>query len=106
LYEPVKQAYLNVFSSPDAAQTYRNQRAEDNRLYLRGLLGRAPTPQDAKFQLNNDPWRMLGQQLPLATFGLPYLSSAALPEAAMSIGLTNNVYDALGALARKSGLTE
>ena len=106
LGEPFKQAYLNLLSSPDAAAAYRRQRAEEEQLYMRGLLGRAPTPQDMKFKMNSDPWRMVGQQLPLAPLLLRGLSGMAVPEAMMSMGLTNNVYDALGALAKKSGLTE
>jgi hypothetical protein len=107
VYQPVNQAYLNLLSSPAAAAAYRQQRAQDEQLYMRGLLGRAPTPQDMKFKMNMDPWRMAGQGLPTAPLlALAPEAAALTPEALASWGLTGSAYEALERLARKSGLTE
>jgi hypothetical protein len=43
MWEPIKQTYLD-WVDPSRAQTYRRQRAEDERLYQRGLLSANPHP--------------------------------------------------------------
>jgi hypothetical protein len=106
--DPIQQMWLNVGTplQQQQAAAFRRQRAQDEQLYMRGLLGRVPTPEDMKFKMNSDPWRMAGQGLPTALLALAPAAAALTPEALASWMLTGSAYEALDRLARKSGLTE
>ena len=83
----------------------------DERLYQRGLLAANPLPPDAPEFAHTDPWRLFGRGMVGAPFLLPGLTGmtaagAALPEIAMSMGATSDVYDALDALRKRLGLFE
>lgn len=108
-WEPLKQTYLN-YTDPVQAQAYLAQRAENERLYQRGLLAANPnagtlatTPGGAPIQVApSDFWRMIGRTAPGGAV-TPWLPATAA-EATMSAGLTASVWDAIQAAQRKFGL--
>ncbi len=107
-WEPLKQTYLN-FTDPVQAQAYMAQRAENERLYQRGLLAANPGAGTLATTASGDSipappsdfWRMLGRQAP-ADVVAPWIPTTG-PEALMSAGLTGSVMDAIQAARRKFG---
>jgi len=112
LWEPVKQSYLNA-TDPAQAASYQQQRAENERLYQRGLLAGDPTmnqPQQIGRQPNGQPltvapmptdlWRMLGRTTPLAFLG----GTVAAPEVAMSVMGSAGIYNALTQAQHRFGV--
>jgi hypothetical protein len=101
-WEPVKQAYLNA-TDPTQAQAYRQQRAEDERLYQRGLQWTNPQP--GYVPERDDVWRGQAHQLPLllGSFFAPPMSLAQL-----AVGANGNqaLLDALNAVRRRYGIGE
>src|SRR5439155_10645168 len=87
-WEPVKQTYLNI-SDPTQAQAYRQQRAEDERLYQRGLL--SANPQPGFNPIRDDLWRSQGQMAIATPLLLSGLGAMSLPSSLLSYGLTQNL---------------
>ncbi len=131
MYEPAVQAWLNM-TDPQRAAAYRALRAENERLYQRGLLttvqqsqpsapeqwlspfaGRPNPypwmpPRQSKDQGTAPPpdfWREGGRWLAAAPVlaALPASAISMTPEALGSWALTSNAYSALGGLGRKLG---
>jgi hypothetical protein len=102
LWEPVKQAYLDA-TDPAQAQAYRQQRAEDERLYQRGLRWANPDPNYVPSR--DDFWRSQAHQIPLLLGGM-IAPAMSLPEMGVSAMATQNVYDGLNALRRQLGIGE
>lgn len=102
LWEPVKQAYLSA-TDPAQAQAYRQQRAEDERLYRRGLLWANPQP--GYVPERDDFWRGQAHQLPLVLGGL-MAPAMSLPQLTIGAMGTQNLYDALNAARRRLGIGE
>ncbi len=98
LWEPVKQGYLN-FANPEEANAYRERRAEDERLYHTGLLGRAPRPGE---RVPVDMARLHGRVLPL----VPLLPRGLTAEALGSQMLSFNALDTLNEVRKRLGLGE
>jgi hypothetical protein len=102
LWEPVKQTYLNA-TDPAQAQAYRQQRAEDERLYQRGMQWADPQP--GYVPSRDDVWRMQAHQLPMLLGGI-IGPSMALPQSLISYGGSQDLYDALNALRQQIGIGE
>ena len=102
LWEPVKQGYLNA-TDPAQAQTYRQQRAEDERLYARGLL--SANPQPGFNPARDDVWRQNGQTAPLL-IGSAIGPAMTLPQTALSYMTTQNLYEALNIARKRFGIGE
>jgi hypothetical protein len=118
VWEPMKQSYLNV-ADPTAANAYKQQRTEDERLYERGLLAGNPEaaqPTQVATMPNGEPlrmeppslldtdmWRMVGRTSPL---GLATMFAPAMPAAEIVLGMsmTAKLYESLEALRQKLGL--
>jgi hypothetical protein len=118
VWEPMKQSYLNA-TDATAANAYRQQRTEDERLYERGLLASNPEavqptqvatlPNGEPLRikppslLDTDMWRMIGRTSPL---GLATIFAPAMPaaETALGMSMTANLYESLEALRQKLGL--
>jgi hypothetical protein len=104
LWEPVKQSYLNLTDSAQA-DAYRQQRAEDEQRYQRGVQWANPQP--GYVPQRDDFWRMQGQQLPflLGSVVAP-AASASLPQTAVGYMGTQNLYDVLNAIRKRFGVGE
>jgi hypothetical protein len=102
LWEPVKQAFLNA-TDPTQAQSYRQQRAEDERLYQRGLQW--ANPQAGFVPERDDVWRGQVHQLPLLLAGL-MAPPLGVPQMALSATATQNFLDAMNAVRRRYGIGE
>jgi hypothetical protein len=110
VWEPIKQAWLN-FSDPAEARAYLQERAEQERLYNRGMQGvyaQTGSPRQVGAQLSDtDVWRQLGRGLPFAPLALPGLTGAAAamtPEAVGGLMLSGSAYQALNNLRQRLGL--
>ena len=115
VWEPLRQTYLNV-SDPKQAAAYRAQRAEEERLYERGLLAGDPGALQPRYigtlpngkpprvtappLKDSDVWRMLGRSAP-AALGVVFAPELPPAEAALGLLLSGNLYDSLGALAER-----
>jgi hypothetical protein len=102
LWEPVKQTYLDA-TDPALAQAYRQQRAEDERLYQQGMQWANPQP--GYDPAHDDFWRLQGQQVPLLV-GSVIAPSMSAPEYMIGAGATNNLYSALNDLRKRLGIGE
>ena len=100
--EPIKQTYLNA-TDPAQADAYRQQRAEDERLYQRGMQWANPQPDYVPSR--DDFFRSQVHQLPMlvGAMGGPV---TALPEAMMSFGGSQDLYDVLNGLRQRFGIGE
>lgn len=101
LWEPVKQTYLDA-TDPAQAQAYRQQRAEDERLYQQGMQWANASP---NYVPGNDFWRSQGQQVPLLV-GSVIAPTMSAPEYMIGAGATNNLYGVLNALRKRAGIGE
>jgi hypothetical protein len=99
-WEPVKQAYLNV-TDPAQAQAYRQQRAEDERLYQRGLQWTNAQPDYVPER--DDVWRAQAHQLPLL-LGSFFGPAMSLPQLAVGANGNQALVDALNAVRRRYGI--
>jgi hypothetical protein len=102
LWEPVKQTYLNVTDAA-LAEAYRQQRAEDEQRYQRGM--RWANPQPGYVPQRDDFWRTQGQQLPILLGGVVAPATAPIETAIGYMG-TQNFYDVLNALRKRFGIGE
>jgi hypothetical protein len=110
VWEPIKQAWLNL-SDPAAARAYLQERAENERLYNRGMQSvyaqGAGTQRVGAQPSDTDAWRLLGRGLPFAPLALPGLMGAAAtmtPEALGGLMLSGSAYQALDDLRRRLGV--
>ena len=87
-WEPVKQTYLNMFDTTQA-QAYRQQRAEDERLYQRGLL--SANPQPGFDPTRDDLWRSQTHAALALPFLLSGLGTMSMPAGLLSYGVTQKI---------------
>jgi hypothetical protein len=100
LWEPVKQGWYNLTDSAQA-QAYRQHRAEDERLYNTGLLGRAPLPGES---VPTDAMRWQGRMMALG----PFMGRMMAPTAealASQIG-SMGLLEALNTIRKRMGWLE
>jgi hypothetical protein len=111
VWEPIKQGWYNM-TDPAQAQAYRQQRAENERLYQTGFLGEPPPP---GAPMPPDMWRAQGRAAVLAPLFIPGIAASGIlsspaaalaPESILSELFTWNGLDAMNRLRQQLGIGE
>lgn len=105
LWEPIKQAYLNM-ADPAQAAAYRQQRAADEGFYERGMQWANAQPNYVPQR--DDFWRAQAQQLPLLVASMigPEGPQTSLPSTVMGLQATQSLFDVLNTLRKQYGIGE